>query len=138
MTLDQSHELVATRCHIQSIGTGKAPNGLGCRRCGRAFQAHVASRHGPFVVGFDHQRADDAHVRVFVVDAGDVRALLDFALDALERVNAGDLRPVLAGRSCTPSTSSWGVVHQGAVVGLLLAQRVAKPKLPRRAEVSDR
>ena len=61
------------------------------------FLGEVAARDEPFVVMFDQHRAGEPDQACVVgEDADDVSAAADLAVDALERVGAAQLGPVLA------------------------------------------
>ena len=69
----------------------QADGGIVAHRSER-FQCHVAALHGPFVVLFQQQSADQANDgRLVGEDADDVTAPLDLAVEAFERVGAVDL-----------------------------------------------
>jgi hypothetical protein len=54
---------------------------------GEGFKTHAAARDSPFLVGLEHQGADEANDGIVVrEDADDVGAALDFAVHAFERV----------------------------------------------------
>ena len=64
------------------------------------FQAHVAcALHGPFIILFEQQGADETNDGSLVgEDADNVAATLDLAVEAFERVGAVYLGAMLSGK----------------------------------------
>jgi hypothetical protein len=61
------------------------------------YKCHIASAlHGPFIVLFEQDGADETHDGVLVgEDTHDICASLDLAVEALDRIGAVQLGPVL-------------------------------------------
>ena len=77
------------------------------------FQRHVAGvPHGPFVVLFEEDGADD------------LGAALDLAVEALQRVRAVELRPVLGREVHVSQDIGLGVVHHRCELWQLGAQLI--------------
>src|SRR3954471_5480424 len=83
------------------------------------FQGDVAgSLHGPFVVLFEQDCADEPGDGGFVgEDADDVGAALDLAVEALERVGRVQLGPVDGGEGHVGEDVGLSLVHQGCELG---------------------
>lgn len=79
------------------------------------FQGHVSGTlHGPFVVLFKQQGADESDDRGFVgEDADDLAATLDLAVEALERVGGVELRAVLGREAHVGQHIGFGLIEQG-------------------------
>src|SRR4051812_26659311 len=91
----------------------------------QAFKAHVAAADGPLVILLEHERAGEPDDRRRVrKDADHIRATLDLTVEPLERVGAGDLRPVLAGEGGVGEDVFARLVHQLGKLRRPLAQRV--------------
>ena len=72
---------------IRSDRYGKAAQCLLYCPCGREFQRHVSARHGPFVIGLDHERTAETDRSIIVGKGADnIGSAYDFLVDALQRV----------------------------------------------------
>lgn len=89
------------------------------------YKAHVAARDGPLVVDLEHLGADEPDDGLVVgKDADDVGSALHLPVQTLQRVCAGNLRPVLLGEVHVGEDVVAGGVHHRAELRLLLAERV--------------
>lgn len=81
------------RLDLLSGRHGRQPDGFSIADTGEGLKAHVAPRDCPFIVGLEHERADEANDR-FVIreDTHAVGAALDLPVSALEGVGAGASR----------------------------------------------
>jgi hypothetical protein len=94
---------------------GGQPGVLSIGDADQRLQPHVAARDGPFVVGLDYQRIDEADDgRVVREDPDDIGSALDLVVDAFERVGRADLRPLLLGEVHVGEDIVAGGVHRGA------------------------
>jgi hypothetical protein len=83
------------------------------------FQAHVAcTLHGPFIILFEQQCADESDDGSLVgEDADDVATPLDLAVEAFERIGAVDLGTMLSGEAHIGQDIGFGVIHQPGQLG---------------------
>jgi hypothetical protein len=90
-----------------------------------AFKAHVASADGPLIILFQHQRADHSNDGTIIgKNADDIRAAFDFAVEAFERIGAGDLRPVLLGEGGISQDILSRFIYQFGKFRCRLTQRI--------------
>ena len=102
-------------CH-----SGQADEWIGAHRRD-CFQRHVAGAlHGPFVVLFEEDGADEPGYGGLVgEDSDDLSATLDLAVEAFERVRAVELCPMLGWETHVGQHIRLGVVHQRCELGQL-------------------
>ena len=89
--------------------------------CSDGFQCHVAgSLDGPFIVLFEEQGTDQSDDGVVVgKDADDLCPPLDLAIQALDRICAVKLGPVLPGKGHVGKHVLLGAVHERGEFGHL-------------------
>ena len=117
---------VADGCHRRCSGrAGKvrgpqraAWHGIIAQR-GDGFQRHVSGAlHGPFVVLFKEDRADQAGDGGFVrEDADDLGAPFDFAVQAFDGICGVELGPVRRRKGHIGENIGLGVIHEGGELG---------------------
>ena len=91
---------------------GQADGGI-VADLGQGFQRHVTTLQGPLVVLLEQQGADQAIDSRFIgEDADDVGTAFDLTVEALQRIGAGDLPPVLLRKAHVRQHIVLGVIHQ--------------------------
>ena len=79
------------------------------------FQAHVsAALNCPLIILFEQQRADEPRDSIFVgEDADDISAPLDLAIEAFDRIDGVDFRPMIFRKAHERENVGLGLVHEG-------------------------
>ena len=106
----------------RSSGHGGQPDlGSVAERC-EALRRYVAAADGQLVVVLEHGGADEPNDgRGVWSDADDFSAAFHFAIQALDRVGAGDLRPLLAREGGEGEDVVTGVFYSFGQLGRMLA-----------------
>ena len=98
-----------------------------CKRRLHHRQSKPVAKRGRsiHIVLFQHQRTDQSNNGTIIgKDADDIGAAFNFAVEALERIGAGDLRPVLLGKGGIGQNILTRFIHQFGEFWCALTQRI--------------